>query len=613
MSQIIKVMSAALTENSAVLYDIEGEPHIIPAGDPRIPQMVEKVFAAVAAKKVPVMVDISNFSVFAEIEKESKGFMRFFRVAKKGLDMLLGRAAERGEVNPGGFVTTPEPEVKEQPGTPPITPQVKKDLEKAQKEATQKKLPDSETTIVAVVGDTPIVGAEKLTKQIQASVIQGNTLPAQNMLKRLAAVAAKRKHTAQEAMVFLEKMDLPPCMDGSILAYKSLTKTSKEGVFKDNHSGRLKQGLGTFVMMDVELVDDNRRVLCSNGLHVAQRGYLGGYGTHGNNVITLIKIAPEDVISVPMNETQKMRVRAYHVVAVLTDADLNTIRSQKSITTSNDFNSSLLGKIVNGDHVGILNVTHERGKNNVEQMTPWDNVSSVVKNSLEEYLNPNVDQEEIKKSKPITEAKTLETVQQETKVTEQVDVAALNQKIKEAGIDKAPEPPEPPKPEKEQATDNSEAYILYQLWFTHRTVAAWDALMKHKKDNPFKSWKTLGLTEEQASEIGKESMRKKPKKGDVKLARKTEKANQKNQKKKESKPVTKSIFSEGINKPKEAVVKKTPGAPNKVRQAFDFWKQTKTDEAFEVLMVAKKQAKKGWTAFGFTSIEIAEIEAKLKK
>ena len=135
MSQIIKVMSAALTENSAVLYDIEGEPHIIPAGDPRIPQMVEKVFTAVAAKKIPVMVDISNFSVFAEIEKESKGFMKFFRVAKKGLDLLLGRAAERGEVNPGGFVTTPAPEVKEQPGTPPITPQVKKDLEKAQKEA----------------------------------------------------------------------------------------------------------------------------------------------------------------------------------------------------------------------------------------------------------------------------------------------------------------------------------------------------------------------------------------------------------------------------------------------------------------------------------------------
>ena len=607
MSQIIKVMSAALTENSAVLYDIEGEPHIIPAGDPRIPQMVEKVFAAVAAKNIPVLVDISTFSVFAEIEKESKGFMRFFRVAKKGLGMLLGKAADRGPVNPGGFVTTPEPGVKEQPGTPPITPQVKKDLEKAQKEANQKKLPDSETTIVAVVGDTPIVGAEKLTKQIQASVIQGNTLPAQNMLKRLAAVAAKRKHTAQEAMVFLEKMDLPPCMDGSILAYKSLTKTSEEGVFKDNHSGKLKQGLGTFVMMDVELVDDNRRVLCSNGLHVAQRGYLGGYGTHGNNVVTLIKIAPEDVISVPMNETQKMRVRAYHIVAVLTEADLYTIRNQKSITASNDFNSSLLGKIVNGDHVGILNVTHERGKNNVEQMTPWDNVSSVVKNSLEEYLNPNVDQEEIKKSKPITEAKTLETVQQETKVTEQVDVAALNQKIKEAGIDKAPEP------EKDHAADHSEAYILYQLWLTHRTVAAWDALMKHKKDNPFKSWKTLGLTEEQASEIGKESSRKKPKKSDVKLARKTEKANQKNQKKKETKPVTKSIFSEGINKPKEAVVKKAPGAPNKVRQAFDFWKQSKTDEAFEVLMVAKKQAKKGWTAFGFTSIEIAEIEAKLKK
>lgn len=608
MSNIIKVISAGISAESAVLYTEDGQVISIPAGDPRIPEMLDQVYAAVKAGNIPVMVDISTYSVFAKIEKESKGFLKFFRVAKSKVQSILGIAADRGKVETSGGISRPVAEtVQVQPGTPDVTPTVSSALAKAHREAEKQSLPEEETTVVAVVGDTPIVGAEKLTKQAQASVRQGNTLPFQNFLKRIGFVAKDRKHTAQEALIFCEKMDLPPALDGSIISYKSLRRTDVLGVLVDNHSGKVKQGVGTFVQMDAELVDDNRRVLCSNGFHVPQRGYLGHYGSTGNHVICLIKIAPEDIISVPLGETQKMRVRAYHILAELSEQDMRDLRDQKSITKGNDFNSSLLGKIVSGDHIGITHVTTEHPGKTFDQMIPIAEVPEKELARIRVYTHPDVDHQAIKESKPVKTAGTLDTIEEDKpKATAQVDVAALNQKIVEDKLDegKVSEPEQ----KKEQAADNSQAFILYGLWFANKTLAAWEELMAYKKANPFKSWKNLGLTDEQASEIGKESSRRKPKKGDVKLARKTEKQNQK----KKGAPVTKPIF----DKPKETpapVVKKAPGAPNKVRQAFDVWKQNKSSDTVEVLKVAKKEAKKSWAALGFSAVEIAEIEAALKK
>lgn len=594
MSNTIRVISAAVSQTGAVFYTEDGNEFTVSITDPRISKMVDQVLGAVSKGQIPVEVDMTTYSVFAQIEKESGGLMKFFRVAKKKLASLLGSRQERSNtVSSDGFHSTVKTDdkgmeiVAEQPGTEPVTPEIVKALAAAHNEAENKALSVDDTTVVAVVGDTPIVGAEALEPHAKAAVASGETIGFRRMVERLGAVAKVRKHTVQEALVFLKGMDLPFANDGTILAYKSLRKTGEEGVFIDNHSGKLKQGLGTKVEMDVEAVDDNRRTLCSNGLHVARRGYLGGYGTGSGHVICLIKIAPEDVISVPMGEQSKMRVRAYHIVAVLSDADMEAISKQKSFTAENMDQASLLAKVIRGDHVGVLNVTTEHKKEpgqrtgKVDQMVPVANVNA-----------PKIEGKEIEKAHTVDVAATEE-------MAAKIDVKSINEKLKDV---------EPAKP-----ADGSQAFILFNLWKSHKTKAAWDELMAYRKSNKFfKGWISLGLTEEQANEVKAEIKRL------AKASNQKAKASAPSKKVKEVKPSeVQKILKTGAKKAaanaKAAAAedKKAKVHKNNVRIAFDAWKAHPTDQSAQVVLVAKKAAKKGWAALGFSEAEIKLIEAQI--
>lgn len=602
MSNTIRVISAAVSQTGAVFYTEDGNERTISITDPRISNMVSKVLDAVSKGQIPVEVDMTTYSVFAQIEEESGGLLKFFRVAKKKLASLLGSRTERAPtVSSDGFHSTVRTDdkgkeiVAEQPGTEPVTPEIVEKLAAAHHEAEHASLSVDDTTVVAVVGDTPIVGAEALEPHAKAAVASGETIGFRRMVERLGAVAKVRKHTVQEALQFLKGMDLPFANDGTILAYKSLQKTSTEGVFKDNHSGKLKQGLGTRVEMDVEAVDDNRRTLCSNGLHVARRGYLGGYGTGNGYVICLIKIAPEDVISVPMGEQSKMRVRAYHIVAVLTDADMAAISKQKSFTAENMDQASLLAKVIRGDHIGVINVTTEHKKEpgqrtgKVDQMVPVTNVNA-----------PKVEGKVIEKAHTVDVAITEEAAAK-------IDVKSINDKLKDV------EPAKPVEQPKAQAADGSQAFILYNLWKSHKTQAAWDALMDERlKHKFFKGWISLGLTEEQANEVKAEIKRL------AKASNQKAKASASNKKVKEVKlSEVQKILKTGAKKAaanaKAAAAedKKNKVRKNNVRIAFDAWKAHPTDQAAQVVLVAKKAAKKGWAALGFSEAEIKLIEAQI--
>ena len=605
MSNTIRVISAAVSQTGAVFYTEDGNERTISITDPRISKMVDQVLEAVSKNQIPVEVDMTTYSVFAQIEEESGGLMKFFRVAKKKIASLLGSRQERSNtVSSDGFHSKVKTDdkgkeiVAEQPGTDPVTPEIVKALTAAHNEAENKALSVDDTTVVAVIGDTPIVGAEALEPHAKAAVASGETIGFRRLVERLGAVAKVRKHTVQEALVFLKGMDLPFANDGTILAYKSLRKTGEEGVFIDNHSGQLKQGLGTKVEMDVEAVDDNRRTLCSNGLHVARRGYLGGYGTGSGHVICLIKIAPEDVISVPMGEQSKMRVRAYHIVAVLSDADMEAISQQKSFTAENMDQASLLAKVIRGDHVGVLNVTTEHKKEpgqrtgKVDQMIPVANVNA-----------PKVEGKEIEKAHTVDVAATEETA---TKI----DVKSINEKLKDV------EPAKPVEQPKAQAADGSQAFILFSLWKSHKTKAALDELMAYRKSIKFfKGWISLGLTEEQANEVKAEIKRL------AKASNQKAKAPAPSKKVKEVKPSeVQKILKTGAKKAaataKAAAAedKKAKGQnANKTRQAFDAWQRNPTDQMAQVVLIAKKASKKGWDALGFTTAEIKLINEQIIK
>ena len=104
MTTTIKVISAAVSQTGAVFYTEDGEEKTISVTDPRVAKMVDQVIQAVNAGKIPVEVDMTTYSVFAQIEEESGGLLKFFRVAKKKLGSLLGIRSDRGSVNGDGFV-----------------------------------------------------------------------------------------------------------------------------------------------------------------------------------------------------------------------------------------------------------------------------------------------------------------------------------------------------------------------------------------------------------------------------------------------------------------------------------------------------------------------------
>ena len=171
-------------------------------------------------------------------------------------------------------------------------------------------------------------------------------------MNQFGEMAKSRKHSADELLTFMEGADLPIADEGSLIGYKILTE-GKDGWLVDSHSGKVKQKLGSLVFMPASKVDDNRRLECSVGLHIAARSYIGDYWGSNGRRLCLVKIKPGDVISVPTGERSKMRVCAYHIVAVLDETDGEEIAHGKRIEDVPGA-AKMLANVVAGNHPGVL-------------------------------------------------------------------------------------------------------------------------------------------------------------------------------------------------------------------------------------------------------------------
>jgi hypothetical protein len=130
----------------------------------------------------------------------------------------------------------------------------------------------------------------------------------------------------------------------------------------DCHTGRVAQRVGSKVQMADNMVDPDRRKECSNGLHIARRSYLRGFG---GDAIVLVKIEPEDVIAVPEYDNSKMRVCAYHIIADVTDLAFSTLKSNKPMTEEPSL-AKLLGEVLAGKHAPVSEFVTIRGQNGTD-------------------------------------------------------------------------------------------------------------------------------------------------------------------------------------------------------------------------------------------------------
>ena len=126
----------------------------------------------------------------------------------------------------------------------------------------------------------------------------------------------------EETYRFLEACNLPITNDGHFLAYKMVRSD-----YLDIYSGTMDNSVGGVVEVPRNQVDEDSNRTCSNGLHACSQGYLGRYGSSGNNDrVMVVKINPRDVVAVPHDyNNAKMRVCRYEVVDELSwdDVGLN--------------------------------------------------------------------------------------------------------------------------------------------------------------------------------------------------------------------------------------------------------------------------------------------------
>lgn len=149
--------------------------------------------------------------------------------------------------------------------------------------------------------------------------------------------------TSERLIDFLEKANLPLDKDGNLLGFKKLMKVGDS--YRDIHSRSVEQDEGYLV--EIDAVDDDCNVACSNGLHVASLEYLQNFG--GSDLeetpIFLVKVNIEDIVAVPNYDVTKLRCRKYHILKKLSKEDMFNVNNN-----INEICPKLLGNMIEGNY-----------------------------------------------------------------------------------------------------------------------------------------------------------------------------------------------------------------------------------------------------------------------
>ena len=372
MQQLTRIVAVVVDTKKAVFYKEDGSVLEILQGDKRLRPILDHVTPLLTTYGY-ADVDMSTENSYKEFEEKSGSTVRFFRIAKEKLKGFFNSNTE--PVNPtvvgvlptaSGLIKKMNTAVDEilKHATSVKNENFQEDTVAQQRPTVEHdgvtpndnindgedryydKAPD---TIVAVTKSGKVIpGVERIKSQFAGAIKDGNFKGIEVFLERIGKVIKTRRHTVEDLLRFMERGDMPIADDGTIIIYKKLYRV--EDHYVDPHSRNVKQKVGSYVHMDEKLVDHNRRSECSNGLHVARRGYIQSF--HGD-VIVLAKVRPEDVITVPDYDANKMRVCGYHIIAELSQSQFMAINKNRPISDA-EGGEDLIGRVIAGDHVGVL-------------------------------------------------------------------------------------------------------------------------------------------------------------------------------------------------------------------------------------------------------------------
>lgn len=437
---MMRIVAAVLDTSKLTLYGNDGATVVLPQGDTRIRRIIDEAtpqLLATGSADVNMAPDVVN--TFADFEEKSSK-VRFYRVAKAKLKGLFGFGSKEEESLPADLTlgTIPKPAqpvlvrgvelVESLPtilngnGRRPVdqsvideimTHAVKATDPKFSEEGLDKQAPikdlatgktpsqhgssNSTDTIIAVTSEGHVIpGMERIKTQFARAAKLGSPIGVERFLERIGSVITDRRHSVDDLLKFLERGDLPIAEDGCILIYKSLNRSSfgayPQAKYADVHSSKVPQWIGARVMMAPELVDPNRRNECSNGLHVARRGYVG---TFGGTTCVMAKLAPEDVIAVPIEDANKMRVCAYHILFELSSEQFSLLKRNRPLTEDAE-GRTLLAKALAGHHTRVTHTVEitakEGGGIRVTPVQERPTVKAIIAAVAEESITiPGID------------------------------------------------------------------------------------------------------------------------------------------------------------------------------------------------------------------------------
>lgn len=126
------------------------------------------------------------------------------------------------------------------------------------------------------------------------------------------------KKSRKHLFAFIQNHGISIAEDGDFVAFKGVSSNGKstrsgygivDGVeFKNDH---LQNNIGSIIEIPRSMVDDDRSVACSVGLHVGSYGYASSFAAK----LLRVKVNPADVVSVPSDhQDAKIRVSRYEVI-----------------------------------------------------------------------------------------------------------------------------------------------------------------------------------------------------------------------------------------------------------------------------------------------------------
>lgn len=416
--------------------------------------------------------------------------------------------------------------------------------------------------------------AEHLTGQMSRAIDQ-NSPSVANFLRRIATVAAERRHSAEDLMKFIRHCDLPLTDAGEIIAYKRVNKRDSDYV--DCHSGTVTQNLGYRVYTDVEKVDPDRSRTCSNGLHVGSLQFMRSF-RGGHTLVCLVK--PEDFIAVPTYDEKKCRVCAYDIIGVLSPEDRDKVNTGEHIADS-PFNV-MIGNAVAGNTIPITHGVYVEGIGKVR-------VHKIGETPGYEPAEP-VEPQPLSDEQVVAKGQSLET---DTGKARGTKVLATAIAAKATGV-------------------RGQARELFD-------AQQWDELKAFKKAKK-KSWTALGfigseeetiMTAGPSLEVGVEEPEEElcsycGEPADIDPCPECE--DEENELWEDDEETVEEVVSDIVedviaSKSEEVVPPKDPATLTVREQAIEMFKAGQ----FEALVAFKKARKKGWSALGIAKDQIDQI------